>query len=353
VSHWTQALAVAVAVAPAEDPSPERPTIVVSIDGHTEDLLAAAVRAIEAHAQGVSLVVERSRLPGADLRAHMREAERLAQLHGATGVFWLDLQSEDEFLLYLFEPEGLRVLVRRIPTSAADRPAAIESVGVIVGSSSEALASGETIGMTPVDPALTREPEPESAPTPVPPPVEPRPPPAPAPRLWKHLRISLAYAGTTYARNMPWQQGGALAVAAAVAPRLHVGVEYSLLAPDRIREPIPLELWRHPIAAHVGFQQTLVRWLALDGQLAAGLTIDDWRRLDAQRSGLRAVGTVAPWTFLRVFLGGGFSLDVGVGAEFMLGSWRYTWQCEEQRECVAVRPDVVRGRVRGGISYTF
>lgn len=355
--------AAAPAARPAEEPA--RPTIVVTVHSDVDAVLDDALRAIQAHTQGgpTDLVIERSPIPGSDLRAQMRRAKTLAEQHAAAGVFWLDLESDDEFLLYLFEPEGLRVLVRKIPTSVEDQAAAIESLGVIVGSSSEAIAAGETIGMTPVDTeAVVVDPAKTESAAPEPPPVETSatvnaPPPKP-PRAWKILRVSLAYTGSSYARAMPWQQGGSLALSAAVAPRLYLGLDYTMLAPDRVTTPVPLQLWRHPIAIHFGFHQMLVRWLALDAELAAGLTLDAWRRTDTDESGVRAIGTVAPWLYLRFAVWRGLSLDLGVGAEVPLNDFDYVWSCAGQmstcpEDDVVVSPDPVRGRVRGGFSYSF
>jgi hypothetical protein len=103
----------------------------------------------------------------------------------------------------------------------------------------------------------------------------------------------------------------------------------------------------------------LVRWLALDAELAAGLTVDAWKRTDTDESGLRAIGTVAPWLYLRFLVWRGLSVDVGVGAEVPLNDFDYVWTCGNEmpgacpEDKVVVSPDPVRGRVRGGLSYSF
>lgn len=351
--------------APPDDAQPEGSIVVVSVNSESDELLDSALRAIQAHTQGTAarVIIERSPIPGSDLRAQMKHAREVAEEHGADGVFWLDLENDEEFLLYLFEPEGLRVLVRRIPTSVEDRPAAIESLGVIVGSSSEAIAAGETIGMTPVDTevelAATEPPEPEPEATVTATATPPPPPPPERPsRAWKILRVSVAYAGTSYASNMRWQQGGSIAVAGAIAPRLYLGADYTVLAPTSVSDPVPLQVMRHPLAVHFGFQQQLVNWLALDAQIGAGLTIDAWKRTDTDDQGLRFVGTVAPWLYFRFFLARGLSLDLGVGAEVALNEFDYIWSCDSAvmtcpEDLVVVDPDRFRGRVRGGFSYSF
>jgi hypothetical protein len=343
------------------------PTIVVLVNGDVDELLDAALVAIQAHTQGrpVELLVERSPVEGSGLREQMKQARALAEEHDASGVFWLDLENDQEFLLYLFEPEGLRVLVRRIPTSVEDRPAAIESLGVIVGSSSEAIAAGETIGMTPVEEVavVEAETEPEATAPTLPeekPTVTADAPPASTKpgRAWKILRVSLAYAGTSYSDQVRWQHGGSLALSAAVAPRFYVGVDYTLLAPSTVDQPVPMRIFRHPIAAHFGFQQSLVSWLALDAQVSGGVTIDDWDRLDVDEGGVRSVASLGAWLYLHFFVGGGVSIDLGVGADAALSVFDYVATCNPNMmmcpdELVVIDPHILRGRVRGGVSYSF
>jgi len=84
---------------------------------------------------------------GADLRAELGAARRLARSKGTRVVFWCDLTGSDDVYLYLSDRDGGRLLVRQVPQTAGGARA--ESVAIIVGSSVRAfLRSAARAGPT-------------------------------------------------------------------------------------------------------------------------------------------------------------------------------------------------------------
>lgn len=77
---------------------------------------------------------------GQDLRAELLQARRIVRTAGALVVFWCDLTGSDDVYLYLAEPGGGRLLVRRVPQGAPSARA--ESVAIIVGASVRAHLDG-------------------------------------------------------------------------------------------------------------------------------------------------------------------------------------------------------------------
>ena len=65
----------------------------------------------------IRIVVEEMTIPRGDMRVGIDLAVELAVRNAAIGTFWVDLDREGDLLLYLTEPQGSRLLVRRIRSS--------------------------------------------------------------------------------------------------------------------------------------------------------------------------------------------------------------------------------------------
>jgi hypothetical protein len=200
-------VAASIAVAAYGEEAPAREVVFVSprdreLDASLRDSLTAQFSGM-----GAEIVFESFPDEAAALREKVAEARSLAVAHQAVGVFWLDAQAGGDWLLYLAEPRGDRVLVRRLPVDANGVGAAVEATAVIAKQSTAALLSGQTIGMQPVAIA------PESAPAPPPLSDEGEAPPEPVhpvvvgPSPLRGLSVSLAYAGDAFAAQVPWQSG--------------------------------------------------------------------------------------------------------------------------------------------------
>jgi hypothetical protein len=226
------------------------------------------LRAVRAHvaSDGEPLHVER---PGAwppSQQARIREAMGLAVRHAARGVLWVEAPEGDDVLLYLVEPEGLRVLLRRIPAPQGERTATFESLGIIVGSVARGLQEGRTIGMTeaPAEAVEAVEAAPEAAgaatPRTVPQARPARPAPSvPAPRReWRRLRVAAGWIGTTYGEQDRWQNAFGAAVRVRPVRRLELGVAYDGALPARIvAADAELVVRRHQVVLTAGYVGTV------------------------------------------------------------------------------------------------
>lgn len=204
---------------------------VVSTSSSPEPEQAEALLAVRAQLGDVpARILIETRERAGDIRAQLDQAKDLATANHATGVFWIDAAPGD-ILLYLFEPSGKRLLVRRVSApSESGSAVAAEDAANIVHATVLALAEGREIGMTPIPPPSptstpTRSPPPSPSPIPIPIPTPPAapagaPPRAPNPRSERaasSLRLSLTYVGSRYAYAVPWQSG--LATGVEWAPR--------------------------------------------------------------------------------------------------------------------------------------
>ena len=236
------------------------------------DRRAAITRAVRAHTVDLGApfeVVEVDAWPG-DLLGRVRVAMDRAHQVGARGVFWVEGEAGDDLLVYLIEPDGLKALVRRIPRDGASDAALLESVGVIVRASGEALLAGRSIGMEEV----AVEPEPAREPEPAP---KPRPPPKPEPsptspggtkaraRGWRLLAPEVGYVGANVGDTLPWQSGVTVGLALRPLERLTLRLAYDGLMPARARtEVVALTVQRHGARLTVAFRGTPRPWLALE-----------------------------------------------------------------------------------------
>jgi hypothetical protein len=218
--------------------------------------LEAALRdALTAQLSGsdAEVVFERIATEGAPLRTQVSEARSLASAHDAVGVFWLDSARAGDWLLYLAEPAGERVLVRRLPfdsknLDAGAVAAAVEAVAVITRQSTDALLAGQTIGMQPVDvpsaPVTGTQPNDTPARLRLP----PRPPVAD-----RHFSLSIGYYGDSTATSAGWQGGASLGGAYRFDNGLFVGATYVAFRELSVEATdVAFRITRTPIQAQFG-----------------------------------------------------------------------------------------------------
>jgi hypothetical protein len=303
------------------------------------------------------LVFDRFTADAAPLRRQMQEAAALARTHRAAGVFWLDTQPSGEWLLYLADPGGDRMLVRRIDVEPGAIAAGVEAVGVITRQSSDALLSGGTIGMQTVPTPAVPSPPTKA----IQPPAPSGPPPdraknRPPPPFFTGLSFSVAYAGDLPAKEIGWQSGLALSVAYRFPPGLYLDAGYTLLrAVDIASDPIVLRLTRSPIHIEGGFGFGHGRLVPGVGGRGTVELIDRHAfstsgALTGTPDSTRAVVLLSP----RVRLDYAFSLTLSAylsgGVDFALNSFSFVSRVAGLNR-VLLEPHEVRPSIELGLSF--
>ena len=355
---------------PAAERTPEAasqaaPRVLVLVPEEDAGERAGYLRAVRAHLASSDVTVERRPIPAdvprtvAALAAHASAAAASA---GALGAFWIE-PAEQAVLVYLVEPDGARILVRRLDRPPGTEAAVAESVGVVVRASAEALAAGRRIGMTavPAPPPAAREvspsPPPEVSEPPAPAPPPPRPPAGsrPPPRR-PRVDLRLFYAGGNLATGIPWQHGVGGDVLVEPLPRFFVAVGYTYFPPARVSTPwLSVLLDRHAPRVDLGGRPWVHRRAEL--ALRAGGSLEILRRrslpgsLPAQVPSWRVVPVVGAGVELRVRLVRRFFAWVGAGADVPLVRPRYLVVPDPADDPVVVtRLDAVRGTFAAGLA---
>lgn len=259
---------------------------------------AGLIDALEAQLTGTGTTLhwETMTSVGTDLRAAIDQGKPAATAHSAAGVFWLDASGASDWLLYLMDASGERILVRRMEGAAAAPGASIEAIAVIVRESAVALSTGRPIAMSPLE-----------TPAPPAPPIQPPevgarrtvPLPAPAPRPASVMplpletpgmvRGALGYVVSPLSDNVPWQHGLDLHLSIFTPSGLFTGVAYSLLSTLTVRgEGFTLGLDRRPIRLLFGISFGLGRAFRLDAEAAAILDVVTRTTLSAPASAIRS-----------------------------------------------------------------
>jgi hypothetical protein len=276
------------------------------------------------------------------------------------GVFWLDARRSDEWRLYALPCATQRLLVREIVVSVGAEQASIEASWLITRSSAVAIAHGLEIEMAPAPP----EPAP---PVVVAPPPKPKPTPTlgppPAPRR-KRWQLSLAYAGETLARTIPWRSGVLGAFAWSARPRLRIGAWYEVLLAGRLDDPPGFSAWHHAIALTIAAALPVAQRLTIELRAGPELELARWRSRDAGRGPLRAVPRIGADTTFQIELTRAgavpsVTLDLGVGVAAALIDVDFVTCAAGAEGCSGAARRVVadtwrvRPRGRAGISVQF
>jgi hypothetical protein len=277
---------------------------------------AAVLRALEAHFASAP-AVEVVAIPRAGtLREQADRAAGEIRRRGHAGAFWVDLSGGDEATLFFVEPDATRILVRRIPWREAE--AAAEAVAVVTRSTTDALASGSTIGMEavvvePARPAPTTVvPPPAVTPWQTPPfdggarPYEPAGPPLPIPprRADKGSAVRLAawhfgasYAGAYVSKSLPWSSGVEIDGALSLRNGLRVGFAAAGFPPLEVTiDEHRMAVGRASLAGELGYEKTW-DFVSLGGTGAPLLEL-------VHRSTAQAGGTLRPLPPELTVLGG-------------------------------------------------
>lgn len=219
---------VAALPASAEDAA-SSPYFVIVLPTEAEADVELAVRAhlIDVEAQ---LVVERLDL-SVQFREHLVRAGELASSNGAIGVIWVDFDpTNGDILLYLFDRQGTRTMVRRLEADEDTAAARLEGMALATRSMVTAVVEGGTIDVRPPAP-----------PAPVEEPIEEPIEVEPVPRIERDddeepgppfIEVTVGYAGQLIHERVSWQNGVRTS-AAWLSPsgRFSVGLAYVFWLP--------------------------------------------------------------------------------------------------------------------------
>jgi hypothetical protein len=320
------------------------------------DIEASLRDALTAQLSGVSvnLVFESFATHDAPLRAQVSEARSLAAAHLALAVFWLDVQasSDKDWLIYLAEPTGSRVLVRRVPLHAEGTAASVEAVAVITRESTEALLAGQTIGMEAIASASA-----PSGPVSEPPLVSPVVVP-PAQRVDRRsgLDLSMGYYGDAYAHQVWWQSGIALGGAYHFDSGLLLGLGLVVFNDVSVSTPdVAFRVTRVPIRAAVGYR-TNWRRFAFGFELRAGVEITSRHdittdtTLTGSGDSARAVLLLSPRLRVEYRLTSVLSVYLAAGGDIGLNQFSYVSRTDG-RDLVELDPLKIRPSGELGVAF--
>lgn len=348
---------------------PPRAIVLVKTAGVPAATWEAAELAIRAQLADLGVrVVEASGGDAEGLRATIDRATKAAGDEHAIGAFWLGADAAGDVLLYLAEPDGARVLVRRV--KRASDAAALEEVAIIARASTSALLEGRSIGMEPVaQPEAATPPKPPS-----PPPLAASPPrpredasrAAPqSPPLGSFARLGVAYAGESYAPEVMWQSGVALEAAWLVPAGSSLGAPFTrgrmrLGAGVFVAPAIPVDagevafsIARYPFQLELGYEVDL-------GEIGVGFEVDALVEaatrsttrvasvLAASPDATRWTAGVAPRARVGWAIRPPLRVEAGLGLEIVPGAPRYVVALPAPEPIVS--PSVVRPRVDVGLA---
>ena len=327
---------------------------VVPAVGGLEDALRDALSAQLAGGE-TELLFERFSPVASTLRRQVTEARTFAATHHAVGVFWLDAPEEKDWLLYLSEPEGDRVLVRRIAVETNGVVAALEAVAVITAESSLALGQGETIGMEPV------QVPPEAIETPEP--AEPRASrpvrrPGAQPSVGKRLFVGLGYYGDGPAREIPWQSGIRLSAGVRFPSGLYLNGGYLFFEQATVRgSQLTFQVTRNPVDLGLGVAFGRKRWVpAIElrgfGDILTRDSISTVSTLQAAPKSTRVMIFVSPRARLDYVISASFGVYGAAGMDFALNSFSFVSRVNGEDHAL-LRPTAVRPAFELGASFSL
>lgn len=347
--------------APAGEPTPARPVIVVLVADDADPGLVGTLEAARTQLdqQGIDLrtvtaAPRRASAPG------RRRIRMLTEEHAALGVFWIDTAGPDTLQVFLAAKDGT-AFFRRVVHDVESEQARLEAVWLIIGSGGVALATGREVAMEAVEPPPD-EPNPETKPAQEvpaadaqdPPPHGPAPTPAPG-GLQPAASISLSYLGDGFAAVAPWQSGLVIGAGLDLWQRLRLGAEYGVLTPWPSGSP-PVT-WRHRMGAHAGVWGDVAPRLSLELRATASADLVHWR--GNAGSGVRALGAAGPDALMRVAIVRGLALEIGLGFSVAFNRFAFVEcdaaaaTCEGDDRRVLADPWLIRPRARLGLVYRF
>jgi hypothetical protein len=352
-------LVVGALLAPSRYARAERIEPVLFVAPAVGDLDAALRDALYAQLSGAStqLLFERFSPEASTLRRQVAEARTLAAARHAIGVFWLDAPVDKDWLLYLAEPGGDRVLVRRVAVEADGAAAATEAVAVITAESSVALARGQTIGMQPV--ALPPEEPPRAVP-----PKAPTAPPSraavPSPERHRSTRffVGFGYYGDGPTQEIRWQSGARLSLGARFVNGFYLNAGYLFFKQTTVRgSDLTFQVSRNPLDLGVGFALRRNRWapaleLRAIGEILTRENVATSSGLQATPNATRVLMFVSPRARLDWALSEAAGVYAAAGIDIAINSFSFVSRIDDQYRPL-LRPAPVRPAFELGASFSL
>ena len=322
-----------------------------SVVFHAPPQLAPQVRVALEDALATQLSLIRTTLryelttPGtANPSERLQAARNIAASSGAIAVFWLEASGEAPWLLYAVDARAERMVVRPLAShqKSSEPEAAIEAVALIVRATTQALLRGEPLPSLPSTPERARDTSPwpvellgagESA-----------------------LRVTIAYVGTTFAKQLPLQHGFSMRGAWLWPSGTYVGVGFTLVPTSKFNlQRVQFEIDRYPFSLHAGLRFGFSR-VTFIGELGAELELRERRTLSAaglepnKKNERRIVYNVCPKLETELALAPWLVAFVSAGLDVVVGNFAYSSSYEETMENVPIlEPHWIRLTVQLGI----
>jgi hypothetical protein len=337
----------------------------------------------------VRLVFTGGSQESAELRNLIDKGKSIAKSEDAVGVFWLDANQREDWLLYLVDPDGERVLVRRAGPGLESLAATVEAVAVITRSSSIALLEGQAEDnpqekesgageseWQEIKPQAQTELEKNKAEKEEE--IEKQKPVAsqqsnePSRGAKKNeeslsessrARLALAYRGTTFARQYEWQSGISIWAGWITEFRIYFGLGYFWIPETTITTQLKsynasaeFSVERYPVETFIGYQYCIGDF-AFEGELGAIIDIiarqakapadqAGFTRTDDQTGvdvGVLARGRV------EYFLQRHITLFLGLSFEYFLRNFDYVAKFEQSE--TLLRPNPARFSLEIGLAF--
>jgi hypothetical protein len=258
----------------------------------------------------------------------LQVAKKTALEHDALAVFWLDVNPSGPWYLYAVDARAERMVMRPLAGRSSSREADIEAVALIVRATTDALLHGEPLAAatdTTSTPFPTRKPWPtEHA------------------HGQSALRLSAAYMGTTFSKQLAWQHGFAVRGAWLWPAGPYVGIGYTFIPPLHFNIfPVRFRIDRYPFAVYAGlrFRQGD---LTFSGELGGEIELRNRRTLavagdfDPDPDQRKIIFNICPKLEAEYAVTQWLVVFAGVGMDVVLSNFAYTTRNTETKEMTTI-----------------
>lgn len=289
-----------------------------------EDALATQLSLLEA-----KLHYETPTAAQLDPVERLQVARQTATRLDAVAVFWLELPASGPWLLYAVDARAERMIMRPLAAHSQSPEADVEAVALIVRATTDALLHGEQLpAANPPAPSSARVQSKPLAPWPV----------EHLPQGESALRITGAYVGSTFARQLPWQHAFSLRAAWLWPSGTYVGLGFAFIPSLRFDiRPVRFNIDRYPMSLHAGLRFSFAPW-TFSGELGAEVELRNRRTVSAVDTyepdppQLKVIYNVCPKLEAEYAITPWLVTFIGAGIDVVVGNFAYTIQNMETKE---------------------